>query len=302
MHNSVWLPSSILSFFLLHSLPTQGQTSVLQDKGGETSLSVLSQPLVVNAAAASITANINRGWAIDGNERFVGMAFSLKADEGIATLLDGYTFKPDYKLSAYYQFSLPNSTDSEYRAIYVAVAYARSYFSLLKSDNSNTFEQRLSNKPQLKVGYNWLTKIAASPVLLGLTLDVGPRDNLDNLKPVLVYTTQVVSQLTQLTDKKAGYSGVYRRATALRLNLDSYLYPQAIGGRTGLGGYLRAQTGNTAKTDAGLGVILGQKDAPAKVVVGAFYQFGDIFDQLNTEGNLLKRSGINLVAGYVFAK
>lgn len=282
----------------------KGQTSVLQDKSGETSFSVLDQPVVINAAAANITANVNRGMAKNGKTRFIGASFTLKADEGVAALLDGYRFKPDYKASVYYQRSLSSVSNSDFKDIYFSASYSRSYFNLLNNNNTNTFDARTYGGFQGKAGYNMVTVLGKTPLVLGLAADFGVRNNLDDLKPVLVYTTQTVNQLIQLSDKKAGYRGNYESTYQLRLYLDSYIYPQQImGGRTGFGGYIRTQVnGSNPKTNAGVGFVLGQQDAPAKVVVGAFYQFGDIFNQLGSDDNLIKRSGVNVVAGYLFGK
>lgn len=294
--------TSLLVSFLAATSGVYAQTSVLQDKSGETSVLVKDQPVIINAGDANVTVNTGYGWARTAakSDKFIGINLTVKSEEGVAALLEGYKFKPDYKASIYFALT-PHDTahPSTTHTVYLAPYVGKSYFNLLQSDTTNTFDKRNFGNAGVKLGYNLLTALGNNSIILGVSADVGQLNNLSALKEAEVYQTVTANQTTRLTDKEIAYAGSYTTFTGARFNFDAYVFPKLMGGLIGLGGYSRTLTGGPApKTNAGLGFIVGQKGAPSHIAVGVFYQFKDIFDQTTSDKKLLERSGINVVAGY----
>lgn len=298
--------NGIIALFSVCSL---GQISQIQDKSGETSLLFgKTNVLAVNAADASFSLSLSYGKP----KYFFGANLKLKSSEGITTLLDGYKFKPEFELGIFAGNYLLASSESVTQYMYYGLTFNTTEYSLLKTDNSNTFERERFYGGSIYTGYNRLGLVdfmkkdgLGSSYLFGVAFEYALTNNLEDLKVVQTYKTITVDDagnpLTLLSDKKSGFSGEYSNFSAAKLKFDVYLFPQNLGGRIGLGGYGRTQFSGTApRTSAGSGIILGEKDAPSNIVCGIFYQFNDLFNQLDQENEFLKRGGINIVAGYSF--
>src|ERR1700694_4453432 len=79
------------------------QTSFLQDKSGESSISLQgNKSIQFNSSDASFSTNISFAKVPAGRiERFWGFNLRLKSNDGISKLLEGYDFKPKYDFSLY---------------------------------------------------------------------------------------------------------------------------------------------------------------------------------------------------------
>lgn len=278
------------------------QTSVLQDKSGESSLIINSNYSVfVNSGATSIGAGYSLAKVDTGKEeRCWGTNIKFKANNGSSTIISGYDFKAQFDFSLYRVWYL--KSNAAYNFIYSSLAASHSNFNLLKTDNSNSFNSDQFWGYKLTLGYNRLSAIGKIPWLDGISISYGLINNLNDLKSVQTYSTSTVttndSQTTLLQNQQTGYSGVYFKTNIIQVNFDEYIYPLR---QIGVGGYLRSQlTGNMPRNNAGAGVVLGKKGAPDNVVFGILYQFNDIFNQLNKQNDFLKRGGIYIVAGYSF--
>jgi hypothetical protein len=300
-----------LFFLLLALLPIAafGQTSILGDKSGETSILLNDKKSIfINAGDGSVSANIS----FNKPKWFIGANTKFKSTEGISMLLDGYKFKPEFDFGFFSGNTVKSIKESVIQYIYYGVKFNTSNFNLLNNDSSNTFQDKTFYGGTLHFGYNRIGAInifmqdgLASSYLFGVSIDYSQINNLDDLKSVqtsTTFTTDTGKTTTILvSDKKSGFSGNYSNFSAFRFNIDAYIYPQIIGGQIGFGGYSRSQfSGTDPRTTAGVGFIIGKKGAPTNVIFGILYQFNDLFNQLKEENNFLKRGGINIVAGYSF--
>lgn len=285
------------------------QTSILQDKSGETSILINDKKSVlVNAGDASVSANLS----FNKPTWFIGTNIKFKSTEGVSILLDGYKFKPKFDLGIFGGNTIHSSKSSVIQNVYYGLKFNTTNFSLLKEDSSNTFQDKTFYGRSINLGYNRVGSVnflssggLASSYLFGLSADYSQINNLDDLKTVQTYSSFTIdtgsTKTVLLSDKKSGYSGNYSSFGALRVNLDAYLYPQILGGQIGFGGYIRSQvSGTTPRTNAGFGFVVGKKGAPSNVVLCLLYQFNDVFNQLQEENDFIKRGGINFVAGYNF--
>ncbi len=277
------------------------QTSLLQDKSGETSIILNDKNAVfLNAGDGSISANIS----FNKPNWFIGSDVKFKSTEGVSKLLDGYDFKPEIDF-ALFGGNYLNSEKSTIHYVYYGLEFNATNYSLLNQDSTNTFQDKSFYGGAIQFGYNRIGVIKESSYLFGLSLDYRLTNNLEDLTPVETYSTFSLdssnTRTLMLTDNKSGFSGNYSSFEAMNLNMDAYIYPHIIGGQIGFGGYLRSQfSGMDPRTNAGIGFVIGQKGAPSNVVFGVLYQFNDLFNQLNSENNFLKRGGLNIIAGYSF--
>jgi hypothetical protein len=288
---------------------TFSQTSLLQDKSGETSI-ILSdkKTILVNAGDGSVSANLSfnkPGW-------FIGSNLKVKSTEGVSNILDGYKFKPEFDFGVFGGNTITGG-ESVIQYVFYGLKFNATNFNLLNKDSSNTFSEKNFYGGTFSVGYNRIGSInilkpaggIASSCIYGVAADYSLINNLDDLKSVQSYTTFTKdtgsTTTTLLSDKKSGFAGEYSTFGAVRLNIDAYIYPQIIGGQIGFGGYTRSRlSGKNPKTNAGAGFIVGERDAPTNVVFGILYQFDDVFNQLKEENDIIKRGGINVIAGYSF--
>lgn len=292
----------ITSALFLGVLNSFGQTNVLQDKSGAGTLNVGANQLSFNAGDASVTANIGALTSLGTKTTFWDANIKFKSTDGAASILDGNKLKPTIDIGGDYGWG------SNLHKYYIAAKLSTSFFNILKIDNTNTFTNRSFIGPSVSFGYNLIGQTtAAKPAgfLLGLSASVGMINNLSDLKPVDVYQSVTVTahdtSLTLLKSKKSGFSGGYHTSAAVKLNMDAFVFPGFLNNQVGVGGYTRFQFfGYQPRQNVGLGVITGQKGAPANIAFGLLYQFNDVFNQLGAENNFLKRGGINLVAGYKF--
>jgi hypothetical protein len=285
------------------------QNSPLQDKSGETSFLLNNMNAIsFNSGNSSVTTS----YSYKKPTWFIGTNLKIRSTEGVAKIMDGYKFKPEVELGFYYGKILKTSVESAYHSLFYGAKFNNLSFYLLNEDGSNKFMNKIFYGGSLYIGYNRTSAVKmlakngeSSPYLIGITLNYGIYNNINDLKSVQTYSTYTSeignTQTTLLSDKKSGYSGSYTRYGALRMNMDLYLFPRAIGGRIGIGGYLRSQVaGYIPRTNAGAGILIGRKGAPGAVVFGILYQFNDIFNQRNSQSNIIGRGGINIVTGYNF--
>jgi len=298
-----------LSLVSLLPILTLAQTSLLQDKSGESSILLNDKKSVfVNAGDGSVSANLSFHKPV----WFIGTNIKFKSTEGVSKLLDGYKFKPEFDFGMFGGKTIKSSKEGVIQYIYGGLKFNATNFNLLNQDSSNTFKDKTFYGGSIYLGYNRIDYVnifkkdgLASSYLFGASIDYSLINNLDDLESAQTNTTFTKdtgsTKTTLLMDKRSGFSGDYSSFGAFRFNVDAYIYPQTIGGQIGLGGYFRSQlNGTSPRTNAGLGFVIGQKDAPTNVVFGILYQFNDLFNQLKEENNFLKRGGINIVAGYSF--
>jgi hypothetical protein len=257
----------------------------------------------VNAGASSF--QLSKSYSeqpSNGLEYFYGVGANFKSNNGISAILDGIKVKPQVDLSAYYGKYFKSTDPSTSDFWYINIKLTNSQFNLLKGDSSNSFDAKQFFGYTASLGYNRLGAISGLSYLFGFCVNVGMINDLNDLKSVDTYTTSEATvnnvYTTLLKDKNSGFSGNYVTSSALRINADGYLFFLK---QLALGGYIRSQlSGVNPRTSTGLGIILGQEKAPSNVVGGIFYQFNDLFNQLNKQNDFLKKGGINLVAGYHF--
>jgi len=300
-----------ITLFILALFPvlTYAQTSVLQDKSGETSILINDKKsILVNAGDASTSANLS----FNKPTWFIGTNLKFKSTEGVSNLLDGYKLKPEFEFGIFGGHTIHSSKPSVIQFMYYGLKFNTTNFNLLKKDSSNTFDEKTFYGGSISVGYNRIGSVnilqsggPASSYLFGISADYSRINNLEDLKSVQTYSSFTKdtgnTKTVLLSNKKSGFSGDYSSFGALRANLDAYLYPQILGGQIGIGGYIRSRiTGTDPRTNAGVGFVVGQSGAPTYVIFGLLYQFNDVFNQLKEENDFIKRGGINIVAGYSF--
>jgi hypothetical protein len=285
----------------LTTLHASAQLSILQDKSGDGSLLIGKKASIsINSGDESINGNLSYLKSYSNNkEWFVGIGAKFASTEGVAKLLDGYNFKPKTTVSLY-GGAYFNSTNGNYNVAYFSIDFTNSYFNVLPVDTVPAFSEKHFSSTTPKVGFNRLSSFSPSvPYLLGASISFGKINNLEDLSEVEIDSFLIRNNKMLALQKDNGYAGGYIAENALKLNIDFYIYPQFLGSQIGVGGYLRGQlTGTYPRQNAGVGFIIGQHGAPSNIVMGLFYQFNDVFNQLNTDNNFLKRGGINLVAGY----
>jgi hypothetical protein len=316
---------SVISLFF-NSVQTFAQTSLLQDKAGETSIvNNSAKSIFINSGDANITFSMPFSYTDSNNKGyFMGIDARFKANGGVSQIVNGYELKPQVDAGAFYGRYLPtkDSRSGITHYAFVGGKLNNSSFNLLNNDNSNTFRSEHFTGYSVNWGYNRIGSVNIFKVpkktvdpaadrlksswILGVAAKFGRSTNLDDLRLVDVSTSRTVNngnntQSTVVLQKKSAYNGDYEVLEALRINVDSYIYPQFLGGRYGIGGFYRGQlTGKYQRSNAGIGMIVGQEDAPSRTVLGVFYQANDIFDQLNKEPLFIKRTSLTLNAGYSF--
>lgn len=299
----------VFIFFLLLTAGkgTASAQSILKDKSGEATILTGNSGIAVNSGDASISGDWYHSHTSRGVKRFTDLSLKFGATEGAASLFNGTKFKPEIEANAYLGRTLTNQ-----RKIYWGGKLSSTFFKLLKTDQSNTFDDRAFVSPAVFVGFNktgdvdfFDKKGVRSSFIFGITATVALISNLADLTAVDVYQTTSITKndttRTLMQDKNSGYSGDYHRSVAGQINADFYVYPKFMGGIIGVGGYARTQLfGYQPRQNLGIGALVGKDGAPTNIVVGLLYQFNDVFNQLGKENQFFKRGGVNIVAGYKF--
>ena len=297
---------SIILWIFILPLFSFSQTSVIQNKNGESSLILANNKTVVfNSSDASIGSNFSFNHALGGKEEFWGFSFKVKSNNGISTLLEGNNFKPKFDFGIFKGGSLKSNSSSVSQWYYYSLATNNSYFNLLSSNILNKLDKSSFFGWRAKVGYNKLAAIFKNSTLLGVSLEYGRYNNTDDLKSVDRYeiTTDIstIPNTLILSNKKSGFKGNYIEENMIKLNFDYLFYPHFAKNRFAIGGYYRGGfVGKFQKQNLGFGIFLSQDEAPDKIVLGIVYQINDIFDQIKEEPSFNKRTGISITAGYNF--
>ncbi len=299
-------------FFLIVILPLSvfSQTSIVQDKSGETSLNFSNNKTVLfNSGDASIGAGFSFSNVTpkknNGLETFWGWAVKLKSNDGISTLLDGYDFMPRFTLGVFKGRAMKSSSKSSSNSIYYGTDIGNSVFNLLSQQTLNKLEKTSFFNWRIKLGFNRLGAWGKSTTLFGISSEFGSYNNLDDLTAVERYKSSIDNSSTPSTivvsNKKSGFSGDYKEGNMLKINMDYLVFPTCLKGRVGLGGYFRGGLGGDfSRQNLGVGCFLGKEGAPDKIVLGLVYQINDVFNQLKEEPSFQKRTGISITAGYSF--
>jgi hypothetical protein len=282
---------------------SHAQVSMIQDKSGETSLLLgKTKTIAFNSGDASMGANMSfYKQPAKGKESFKGFSLKVKSNEGVAKLLDGYDFKPNFQFGIFGGRYLSSPRKSQSKYWYASGGVNDSHFKLL-----DTVSNKLNNHDffgyKVRGGINFLGVIGKNPTLSGVSLEFGRYNNTDDLKGADRYEYKMDgSNAIVLSGKKSGFKGGYYEHSMLRLNADFIIFPRCISNQFGIGGYYRGDFGGPfAKHNIGFGFFLGQQGAPDKIVLGVVYQVNDIFNQVSDEPNFRKRTGISLTAGYNF--
>lgn len=292
----------IITIFLLSVNTIYGQLSLFQDKKGETSILMSNgNSLFINAADASFSFS-KSVFTNDESKPFWGGAAKFKASDGIASLIDGYTLNPSFSFSFFGGKYLESKNPSKKHYLFILPSFNNTNFKLLEN---NILENKTFSGLKVQLGYNRIGYIGgdvtAKTTLFGIGLSYGKNNNLDDLKNVDTYNNIQNGTTLILKDKKSGKIGDYNASNGLRLNTDFAIFPFENLKFISLGGYFRGQFGGfQPRQNLGLGMFVGKKGSPTNIVFGAVYQIGDIFNQLEKEKDLVKRSGLNLIAGYSF--
>jgi len=305
----------LLAINILHVSIIFGQYSLFQDKAGQSSIILNNKNNVnLNTGNASISGSYLKNSVNTNNiEKFIGIVLSCKANNGVTEILQGYTFKPQFNLNIYLGKSIKliarhsnPDTSGNIEYAYIGAKFTNSYFNLLNKDSSYSFASKAFYGYKFTIGYNIISHFGTLPFLIGTSLNFELINNQQDLSTVETYLTSshfVGNNTTTLQkNMKTGYSGDYFTTSAILYYLDAYAYPEILKQhRIGFGGYLRSQlTGQAPRNNLGAGLVLGQKGSPTNIVLGFFYQFNDIFNQLDKQNDFLKRGGVNLIAGYNF--
>lgn len=300
----------VMIFVVFISSAAYSQTSVLQDKAGQSTLALGGKGnylFSVNAGDASSTLAFNHAMAHFGKNTFWGINLRLKATDGLAVLVEGLKVKPSFDLGAHFGRAWMT------HRLFVDASLSNAYLNLVKPGISTAYTSRSFFGSGIKIGYNSIASTllfsrkdaASSSILFGINAAFNKINNLDDLDPSSIYTTITTTvnnkTITLLKDKVSAFSGNYHTSLAFKLSVDAFVFPEFMSGRVGIGGYYRGQiTGYQPRNSLGAGAVWGQKGAPTNITLGIMYQFNDVFNQLGYENNFLKRGGINLVAGYRF--
>jgi len=297
----------IYSLIFIISLSLNAQISFLQDAAGETSFLMNNTGVLVNAADSNIAINFYKAVSGDRSNAFGG-AIKFKANDGFVSLVNGKEINPELELQGYYKKAL-NTDESTIAYWYVLGSVSNSRFNLFKEQGSTLKEQHF-NAFNISIGYNRTSSFNFLPkddlpssYLLGLAFNFGRFNNLSGLKSISSYNTINTSgESVLLLDEELGFVGDYKESYNLNFALDFYFYPQQFfNGRIGVGGYMRSLvTGNAPRNNIGFGALIGKEGAPSNVVLGVFYQFNDIFNQLELNKGFIERSSLNIITGYKF--
>lgn len=303
----------VFCYFVFFSLCVLfSQTSIIQDKSGETSLLINDKNMIfVNAGDASISFSLS----YNNPTCFSGINFKLKAIEGISNIIDGYDFKPEIEVGLFFGKYLIGKKESTSHFIYSGLAFISSAFNILSASNNIDFQKNDFHGYALTVGYNRMSayklfcnKLQSlnGPYIFGISLNYGKFNNIDDLKGVQKFSIQLLTdsenkQYIFQKDKKSGFEGNYYTTNSVHLNVDTYIFPKILGKNIAIGGFLRSYlSGEKPRTNAGFGLLIGEKTAPTNVVLALLYQFNDIFNQLKEETDFIKRTSLNINVGYNF--
>lgn len=299
-----WAFSLVL---LTLSTSAWAQTSILQDKSGESSLVLRDVGVVLNAGDASITLALARAT----QSFFYGATAKFKAEEGVAGVVKGNKLTPNLEFSIYSgKAILDDSKDGVSCSGYVGLRFNTAQLNTLNDTITNTLIKRQFNGPAIVIGIN---RLGSVPMWLGgldnlkpsytfgFSIAGGRYNNTGALETVDVYKVRNASAgNSALYDKTTAYSPGYQTGFQARVNADLFVFPQiGFKGKVGVGGYVRGQMLSDFKqTNAGVGIVVGKDGAPANINFGLFYQFQDIWQNQSKESGLFKRSGLNFVAGF----
>ncbi|GAB3983487.1 hypothetical protein GCM10028806_56750 [Spirosoma terrae] len=275
-----------------------GQNSLIQDTKGETSLIInqnSNRLLSINVADASIGLSV-----LDknsGKKSFWGGLAKFKTSENVATLLTGNVFNPSVDLSAYLGRYI-KSDRGKVRIWYVAPSIKLDAFKVLES---NSLNNKYFFGGSVKGGFNKIGKAFKGTAIIGYSGSIGYLNNTSDLKTVDVYTRVEIDSTVILKNKKSGFVDNYQKFFGARLNIDYAVFPFKNYGYISIAVYGRGQLWGYQPTQkAGIGIFVGQQGAPTKIVAGIAYQVNDIFNAVSDEPTFLKRTGVNLVAGFNF--
>ena len=164
----------IILWIFIIPLFSFSQTSVIQNKSGESSLILANnKTLVFNSSDASIGSNFSFNHALGGKETFWGFSFKVKSNDGISTLLEGNNFKPKLDFGIFKGGSLRSKSFSVSQWYYYSLAANNSYFNLLSPNILNTLDKCRFFGWRAKVGYNKLAAVSKNSTLLGVSLECG---------------------------------------------------------------------------------------------------------------------------------
>jgi hypothetical protein len=281
-----------------------GQTTILQDKSGNSSVLLNDgRNILINSGATSISSSFVYKRALANKpEDFMGINFKFKSVNSVANVLSGYELDPEFSLGAYYGQYLDKNSETSMTYWFGSVNLSNSNFKLLKENTLNVLNPRSFFGGNASLGINNIGALGNKSYILGLSAGFAVLNNLTDLKAVEIYKADTSSlngeKTILLRDKKSGFSGQYYTANSFQINFDFYYF---VFTRVGFGGYFRTQqSSQDPRSNAGVGLVIGQSGAPSHIVLSILYQFNDVFNQLNKENDFIKRGGINFVAGYSF--
>ncbi|MDB5209802.1 MAG: hypothetical protein JWQ30_629 [Sediminibacterium sp.] len=293
---------SKLCLFLILPVCCLSQTSTLQDKSGESSITVLgNKTLVLNSGDASFSAGVAFANAIGGKESLWGIDLKLKSNEGVSKLFEGFNFKPKYALSFFVGGYLTSHRPGVTHFFYGSAGINQSNFKLYTDTLSATLVKTDFLGGFIKGGYNRTASWGTSSTVLGASIEYGKYDNLTDLDDVDQYHTTTVGRNVVLSDKASGFKGAYMKGGMMKVKFDFMVYPTFLGGTVGVGSFYRGGIGSSfARQNIGIGLFAGNAKAPGNIIGGFVFQVNDVFNQLQKEADFVKRTGISFVAGYNF--
>jgi hypothetical protein len=320
-----------ICFSLISLASAFAQTSLFQDKAGETSIVSPDNAFFLNSGDASIGFQYSksernrlvpprtdrRGFTLNYKpEIHYGGNIKVKASEGISQILKNGKFGAGVDVGAYFRraFSQTSGATGEYASWYVAGKWTRTEFSLREDTLKTELTDRLFESLQLTAGImgfgsatflkgpNSIGGIVNSTYTYGIAFSTGKFSNIDDLNAIEHFTSVTTTaggvNTTVLSEKKKGFEGSYHSAFGGKISADFFYFPQRIYmGRLGFGGNYRGTwMDDYSANNVSFGIVINAAKIPNQIVLGAFYQFKNLE---SNEGRSSDRM-LNLVAGYKF--
>ena len=213
---------------ILLSMTAYGQVSMLQGRGGETSVLTDGRGVFLNTSDASLSGSYSFKRSTGGKSRFWGITLKAKATDGVATVFDGNTFKADVDLSAFRAWGFGKLKGPASNFVYVLASLKRARYNILRTAGSTSFDKQTFVGPSLTVGVNRYGGFGnGNSSVLGLSVALGRYTNIDTLKSVQRYVVtsgNVNGQLINiLSDRQNGSLGTYTLTTGVRINADAFI-------------------------------------------------------------------------------
>ncbi|WP_207425694.1 hypothetical protein [Pedobacter sp. SYSU D00535] len=307
------------------TMAANGQTSVVQDAKGETSLPVgVGGVVAINAKNESISASYGiplkkQGAGVNPppiyNHNYLGISFDAKGKNGIANVIKNDEFQYDGSLGAYYFQNFDDRRGPANTTLQYHLSFNLLFSQFKLYDPARDFSKQVydKNKGGFKIqsGLNHTFHIgddATKPLLItGIAINGGERNNTGDLKTI------EVSNSVSITDAGTGTTRVVQSDKSTPYNLSQYKHSVGFWNiNADFGTRLRehyillvhprlsGQGDRKRQWNPAAGLYFTKDGAPSEIVAGFQVQILDWDNSAGSTKSRSQRTTFNVVAGFSF--